>query len=237
MPSATAVVSARTRLGAHARHLTPLEDHREPHAALRAHEIRPNCTSRRRISLASVVVTRAPVAPNGWPMAIEPPITLNVSRSTSPTRSARPRCVARPDLATRTPGHSRAPARRTPRASRPGPGPSRRCRRARARVGTANAGPISSCSPGSTAATAYAANEGERRVAQCLRGLVAHQQHRRGTVGQRRRVGGRHGAVAPVERRLERGELLERAVRADAVVGRDHRARTPAARRPARSPP
>src|SRR2546429_7562905 len=40
---------------------------------------RPNCTSRRAISFASVVTSRVPVAPNGWPMAMEPPITLMMS--------------------------------------------------------------------------------------------------------------------------------------------------------------
>src|SRR5207253_2078887 len=40
---------------------------------------RRNCTSRRVISFASVVTSRVPVAPNGWPMAIEPPITLMMS--------------------------------------------------------------------------------------------------------------------------------------------------------------
>src|SRR5881296_1451076 len=39
----------------------------------------PNCTSRRAISFASVVTMRPPVAPNGWPIAIEPPMTLMMS--------------------------------------------------------------------------------------------------------------------------------------------------------------
>src|SRR5204863_2563980 len=45
---------------------------------------RPNCTSRRVISFASVVTSRVPVAPNGWPMAMEPPITLTMSSLISP---------------------------------------------------------------------------------------------------------------------------------------------------------
>ena len=53
-------------------------------------EMSPNCTSRRRISLASVVTRRAPVAANGWPMAIDPPITLVRSQSTSPTGPGSP---------------------------------------------------------------------------------------------------------------------------------------------------
>src|SRR5262249_47721368 len=48
-------------------------------------EISPNSTSRRFISLARVVASRAPVAPNGWPIAIEPPMTLVRVQSTSPT--------------------------------------------------------------------------------------------------------------------------------------------------------
>ena len=39
---------------------------------------------------ASVVTSRAPVAPNGWPIAIEPPITLVRSQSTSPTGPGSP---------------------------------------------------------------------------------------------------------------------------------------------------
>src|SRR5215467_6439804 len=34
--------------------------------------------------------TRAPVAANGWPRAIEPPLTLSLLRSTSPSGAARP---------------------------------------------------------------------------------------------------------------------------------------------------
>src|SRR6185437_8752820 len=52
--------------------------------------IRPYCASRRPISFNSVVVMRAPVAPKGCPSAIDPPITFNRARSTSPTGSANP---------------------------------------------------------------------------------------------------------------------------------------------------
>ncbi len=55
--------------------------------------IRPNCPLRRASSWQSVVVMRAPVAPNGWPMAIEPPITLRRSGSTSPTGVREPRAL------------------------------------------------------------------------------------------------------------------------------------------------
>jgi hypothetical protein len=41
-------------------------------------------------SLAMVVTMRAPVAPNGWPMATEPPCTLSLAGSTSPTALSRP---------------------------------------------------------------------------------------------------------------------------------------------------
>src|SRR5207245_11323994 len=40
---------------------------------------RPNCTSRRAISFASVVTSRMPAVPKGWPMAMEPPITFMMS--------------------------------------------------------------------------------------------------------------------------------------------------------------
>ena len=40
-------------------------------------EIRPNCTSRRAISFDERGHQRAPVAPNGCPIAIEPPITFS----------------------------------------------------------------------------------------------------------------------------------------------------------------
>src|SRR5206468_8396184 len=43
---------------------------------------RPNYTSRRAISFESVVTSRVPVAPNGWPMAMEPPITLRSEEHT-----------------------------------------------------------------------------------------------------------------------------------------------------------
>ena len=36
------------------------------------------------------MTTRTPVAPNGWPMAIEPPVTLKRSKSTTPSGSLRP---------------------------------------------------------------------------------------------------------------------------------------------------
>src|SRR5687767_2285450 len=60
-----------------------------------AHTVmRPNWPPRRRSSLMSVIVMRAPVAPKGWPMAIEPPMTLRRARSTSPTGCRYPaRCA------------------------------------------------------------------------------------------------------------------------------------------------
>src|SRR6185312_4713357 len=57
-------------------------------------DISPNWTSRRTISLESVVTSRDPVAPNGCPTAIEPPITLVRFQSTSPTGPGRPRRLA-----------------------------------------------------------------------------------------------------------------------------------------------
>ncbi len=52
--------------------------------------ISPSSTSRRLISLSRVVVSRAPVAPNGCPMAMDPPITLITSTSGCPTAALRP---------------------------------------------------------------------------------------------------------------------------------------------------
>ena len=77
-----------------------------------------NLPFRRFSSLARVVVIRAPVAPNGWPMAIEPPQTLRRERSTFPTGVGAPELLLRPQPATPGPGCSRPPAPRTPRASR-----------------------------------------------------------------------------------------------------------------------
>ena len=79
--------------------------------------MRPNCPwSWRASSFTSVVVIRAPVAPNGWPTAIEPPITLSRARSTAPSTAARTPAAVGPGTATRVPEDSRAPARRTPSA-------------------------------------------------------------------------------------------------------------------------
>src|SRR5690606_14798585 len=61
---------------------------------------------------------------------------------------------------------------------------------------------------------------GQRLVAVGAGPLLGGQQHRRGAVGQRGRVGGGQGAAAGglVERRLERGQLLQRGVRTQDVV-------------------
>ena len=56
-----------------------------------------------RSSLAMVVTMRAPVAPNGWPSAIEPPCTLSLSGSTSPTAVVAPEPLARERRARRAP--------------------------------------------------------------------------------------------------------------------------------------
>src|SRR5581483_12124101 len=56
-----------------------------------AHTVRsPYCSPVRCSSLQTVVMMRAPVAPNGWPRAIEPPVRLIFSGSISPTGSLRP---------------------------------------------------------------------------------------------------------------------------------------------------
>src|ERR1700737_1222194 len=112
--------------------------------------IRPNCPLRRRNSFSNVVVMRAPVAPNGCPIAIEPPITLSFALSTSPTgcenpaRSAHPfdsnplrfdsTCAANAScISIRSMSFSESPARLSA-------------------TGAASTGAWSSCSPGSRAA-------------------------------------------------------------------------------------
>src|SRR6185312_11171256 len=109
---------------------------------------KPNSTPRRRISLVKVVTSRAPVAPKGCPIAMEPPITLVRVQSTSPTgpespsRSAQARephawtlertCEAKASWISTTPNCRQViPARSSA-------------------LGTAYTGPMSSCQPGST---------------------------------------------------------------------------------------
>src|SRR5947209_4932244 len=102
---------------------------------------RPNCTSRRVISFASVVTSRVPVAPNGWPMAIEPPIMLMMSSLMSQPSAPHPcrfesTCAANASCTSITPSSFHwIPARSSA-------------------LGTAKMGAWSSCHPGSTAATA-----------------------------------------------------------------------------------
>src|SRR6185437_3994847 len=112
--------------------------------------INPNCAPRRTSSLASVVRMRPPVAPNGWPMAIDPPITLRRARSTSPTGSAKPArsaqaCDVKPARLQSTCA-AKASCIST-RSISPSPSPAR----SRA-TGAASTGAMSSCSPGSSAA-------------------------------------------------------------------------------------
>src|SRR6266704_677139 len=105
-------------------------------------DTRPNCTSRRTISFASVVTTRPPVAPNGWPIAIEPPMTLTMSSLISHPNARHPwrfesTCAAKASWTSISPRSAHAiPARSSA-------------------LGTAKTGAWSSCQPGSTAATAY----------------------------------------------------------------------------------
>src|SRR5579864_1541311 len=55
--------------------------------------------SRERISSrASVVVSRIPVAARGWPMAMAPPLTLTLSRSSCSSRSTAMICAAKASL-------------------------------------------------------------------------------------------------------------------------------------------
>src|SRR5213079_3047293 len=97
---------------------------------------------RRAISLASVVTMRAPVAPKGCPIAIEPPITLMISGSISQPNARHPcrfesTCAANASCtSTRPRSRHSIPARSSA-------------------LGTAKIGACNSCQPGSTAATAY----------------------------------------------------------------------------------
>src|SRR5687767_13471529 len=115
--------------------------------------ISPNCPPRRRSSLRSVVVMRAPVAPKGCPSAIDPPITLSLALSTSPTGCENPARSAHhfdskplrfertwaanaSCISTRSMSFKVSPARLSA-------------------TGAARTGACSSCSPGSSAAYAY----------------------------------------------------------------------------------
>jgi hypothetical protein len=104
-------------------------------------DTRPNRTSRRFISFASVVTRRPPVAPNGWPIAMDPPMTLMIASSMSQPRAVHPwkfesTCEANASWTSIRP-RSRHPMPARSSAS-----------------GTALIGAWSSCHPGSTAATA-----------------------------------------------------------------------------------
>src|SRR5690606_19064586 len=115
-------------------------------------EINPNSTSRRTISLASVVTIRAPVAANGCPSAIDPPETLVRSQSTSPTGAPNPSRSAHAVEPHAWTFDNTCDANASWISTNP------RCCQViparRSASGTAYTGPISSCQPGSTAATA-----------------------------------------------------------------------------------
>src|SRR6185437_2172568 len=112
--------------------------------------INPNCPPRRTSSLASVVRMRPPVAPNGCPIAIDPPITLRRARSTSPTGSANPARSAQACEVKPARLHSTCAANASCisiRSISPRPSPARSNA-----TGAASTGAMSSCSPGSSAA-------------------------------------------------------------------------------------
>src|SRR5882762_760696 len=126
------------RAGSHQRRSSTMAKPIPPCAQI---DSRPNCTSRRVISFASVVTSRVPVAPNGWPMAIEPPITLMMSWLISQPSASHPckfesTCAANASCTSILPRSFHwIPARSSA-------------------LGTAKMGAWSSCHPGSTAATA-----------------------------------------------------------------------------------
>src|SRR5207237_2911709 len=115
--------------------------------------INPNCPFLLRSSLTRVIVIRAPVAPNGCPMAIDPPITFSFDRSTSPIGSLNPARSAQYFDFNPSRFDNTCAANASCISTR---SMSARVRPARlSATGAASTGPCSSCSPGSSAAYAY----------------------------------------------------------------------------------
>ena len=100
-PQAVPLVDRLVRLRSN-RSLASVSSHRlyRAEVGVRADSSRPLNDSERKLpptislDLALVVVMRAPVAPKGWPTAIELPQTLSLSSSTWPMGSERPSFAA-----------------------------------------------------------------------------------------------------------------------------------------------
>ena len=145
--------------------------------------------------------SRPPDAPSGWPIAIAPPLTFTRSGSSSvhsPTQASD--WAAKASLSsTASTSPQVIPARLSARLA-------------------ASTGPMPKMS-GSTAKVPRPAIRAIGSRPAALRARLAGDEHGGGAVVERRRVAGGHGAVLD-EGGLELGELLERAVGADALVAR-----------------
>ena len=144
---------------------------------------RPYCLSASWRPWISVVMMRAPVMPNGWPRAIEPPLTLSLSH-------AMPRCLA--DGMTCAANASLISTRSMSSIVMPA-----RVERLTAGLDRAEAHDLRV-----ERRDARRHDAGERREAELVRLRVAHHEHRRGAVVERAGVAGGDLAVG-AEHRLE----------------------------------
>ena len=146
---------------------------------------------------------RAPVAANGWPRAIEPPLTLSRDAVDLAQRRARPSFFAnslrgeRLEVGRDLGGEGLVHVDEVDVRERQ-PGAVERHRRG---VGRA----LQQLSAGIDRGVGVGAQVAERLEPERLRLLLAHHQQRRGAVGERRGVAGGDGAVLAIEHRLELG--------------------------------
>ena len=165
---------------------------------------RPSSLSERSSSCSSVVISRAPVEPSGWPSAIAPPFTLTRSGSAPSSCSQAPTTDEKASFTSKR-------------------SMSLMLSLLRSRIlRVAGIGPVSMIT-GSTPTVVWSTIRARARQAELVRRLARRQQHRRGAVRDLRRVAGGDHAVL-LEGRLELGEALRRRAGADALVGRDEAA-------------
>ena len=162
---------------------------------------RPFLALRFCISYSSVISTRAPDAPIGWPMAIAPPLTLTLPVSQPRSLLTAQACAAKASLASiRSRSSTFQPAFLQRRA------------RGRDRAGAHDRRIDAGVRPRDDAR--------ERRLA-ALGGLARrHQHHRGGAVIDAGGVGGGHRAVL-VEGRAQLGDRVERGAGLRIFVGVD----------------
>ena len=171
-------------------------------------------------ALARLATIRPPVAAKGWPAASEPPLTLSRSRSIAPSGFVAAEAVAAEGRV--LPGLQRA-------EHLGGEGlvdlvevevaeaAADAVEHARHRVGRRHQQPLALVHV--VDRRGLAVDEvGEDRQVALLRPLLAGQQHRRGAVAERGRVGGGHRALGAAEDRAELGQLLRRGVGAQVLV-------------------